>query len=388
MPNVFVSYGRESMAIAEALANDIRALGHEAWFDQQLTGGQAWWDEILATVRKCDVFVFVLTPRSLRSTACMSEYGYAAALRKPILPILVADGISTNLLPPALSQIQFVDYRSQDRNAGLRLARALTTIPLAGSLPDPLPAPPDVPISYLGGITEQVDARSVLSYEQQSALVVDLKRGLRDPETSDDARALLSRLRKRRDLLATIADEVDELLRSVKHDSIADRAALDSAERLEAGDDPLPDAAIVAGSSEAQARQFSEAAAGAAVYLAPTPGERVAAAFAGGLLGLVVGLATMKVLDDHTWAWSLVPGGGLAIAAAITGMRASMVGPAIMCAAIGCIVAASLPVKATPWALATMFGLPAGALLGAIVADRFRRRRARAKTGIGSGSAT
>jgi hypothetical protein len=30
MPNVFVSYGRESSATAKALANDIRALGHDA----------------------------------------------------------------------------------------------------------------------------------------------------------------------------------------------------------------------------------------------------------------------------------------------------------------------------------------------------------------------
>jgi len=33
-------------------------------------------------------------------------------------------------LPPALGQIQFVDYRKQDRNAAFRLARAITTVPL------------------------------------------------------------------------------------------------------------------------------------------------------------------------------------------------------------------------------------------------------------------
>ena len=120
--------------------------------------------------------------------------------------------MSVNLLPPALSQIQFVDYREPDREAAFRLARALNSIPPAEPLPDPLPAPPEVPISYLGSLTERLETTAALSYEEQSALVVDLKRSLRESETAEDARALLKRLRKRRDLLATIAEEIDELL--------------------------------------------------------------------------------------------------------------------------------------------------------------------------------
>ena len=44
--------------------------------------------------------------------------------------------------------------------------------------------------------------------------MVDLQRSLREPETADDAHVLLERLRKRRDLLATIAEQIDELLAS------------------------------------------------------------------------------------------------------------------------------------------------------------------------------
>jgi hypothetical protein len=52
------------------------------------------------------VFVFLLDPKAPNSTACQREFGYAADLGKTILPILAADGVSTNLLPPELSQIQ------------------------------------------------------------------------------------------------------------------------------------------------------------------------------------------------------------------------------------------------------------------------------------------
>jgi TIR domain len=154
MANIFVSYNHQSKEITSTLVNAIEALGHTVWFDQELIGGQAWWDQILATVRGCDVFVFVLDPASLNSTACKREYSYAAALGKPIVPVLVSEGVSINLLPSALSQIQFVDYRKLDHHAALRLARACTAVPPAQPLPDPLPLPPEAPISYLGGLTE------------------------------------------------------------------------------------------------------------------------------------------------------------------------------------------------------------------------------------------
>jgi hypothetical protein len=149
MSKVFISYIRQSEAIARNLANDIEALGHTAWFDQELSGGQIWWDQILATIRNCDVFVFVLDSEAMNSSACKSEYSYAADLGKSILPVLVSEGVSTKLLPPALSQIQFVDYRKRERDDVLRLARAFTTVPPPNPLPDPLPPAPEVPLSYL-----------------------------------------------------------------------------------------------------------------------------------------------------------------------------------------------------------------------------------------------
>jgi hypothetical protein len=209
MGEIFLSYSRDSAALVENLAKDIKALGYSVWSDRELTGGQDWWSEILGRVRACDVFVFALTPQSLDSVACTREYGYAAALRKPILPVLLS-GISTNLLPPALAKTQHVDYRSQDREAGFRLARAIKDLPSGGTLPDPLPTPPAVPTSYLGGLAEQISNPS-LSLPEQTALLFHLKRGLNENETAVDARKLLTQLRKRPDLYALIAQDIDSI---------------------------------------------------------------------------------------------------------------------------------------------------------------------------------
>ena len=227
MSNLFISYSRDNATIVESLTADFRALGHTVWFDQQLSGGQTWWDQILDNVRSSDVFVIALGPSALESVACEREWKYAAAVEKPILPILVADNVATSLLPPALSAIQYVDYRRQDdRETVLLLARAMATLPSAGPLPDPLPDPPPVPLSYLGGLAERVSTSDPLTFEQQSALLFELKGSLSDAANAADARGLLAKLRKRRDVLATIAGEIDEVLAAAAPSAPDDEAVI------------------------------------------------------------------------------------------------------------------------------------------------------------------
>src|SRR5262245_28245333 len=212
MASVFISYSRESHQKVRSLSSDLEALGHLAWFDQALTGGQTWWDMILSEIRKCDVFAFALEPDSLNSPACKREYAYAAQLGKCILPVLVGENVPTDLLPPALAQIQFVDYRRDDREALRALAKALTTLPSSAPLPDPLPEPPSVPVSYLGNLREQVEGPNNLSFAEQTELLLRLKNGLRNVKDAENVRTLLKYFRSRDDLYAKVADEIDVLL--------------------------------------------------------------------------------------------------------------------------------------------------------------------------------
>ncbi len=209
---VFISYARDNIPQASALAADLSALGHEAWFDRELAGGQAWWDQILIRIRECDAFVFALSPESLESPACDREWRYGSRLGKNILPALISGEISDDLLPPLLAAIQYVDYRQQDKQAVLRLTKALTALPAPRPLPDPLPLPPEVPTSYLGSLREQIQTAANLSFPEQTAILVTLKQGLREAKKRDEIRNLLRSLRARGDLLARVADEIDELL--------------------------------------------------------------------------------------------------------------------------------------------------------------------------------
>ncbi|MCK5662374.1 MAG: TIR domain-containing protein, partial [Thiotrichaceae bacterium] len=217
MANIFISYNRQDEDKTKALVDDIEGLGHTVWFDHELSGGEEWWQKILHSIRDCDIFIFALSNNSLNSTACSLEYKYANALGKTIIPVLVGEEVSPNLLPPALSKIQFIDYRERDRDAVLHLAKAFTTAPSSSALPDPLPQAPEMPLSYLGGFVNQINTTSKLNYDEQIVLVAKLKQSLKDPESTHDAQKLLKSLRKRRDILANIAEEIDELLKNASN---------------------------------------------------------------------------------------------------------------------------------------------------------------------------
>lgn len=214
MAKIFLSYARESRPLVEGLVADLAALNHMVWFDHKLTGGHSWWDRILEEIRACDVFLFVLDPASLASTACQREYRYAAAVGAPILPVLVSETVNTTLLPVELQQIQFVDHIENDRAAAFRLAGSLSAIPLRGPLPDPLPTPPDAPLSYLAGLAQRLHNPAPMDRDAQAALVFEIRQALRKPEDRADAMALMDRFQARDDLLAIVADELRTLAKS------------------------------------------------------------------------------------------------------------------------------------------------------------------------------
>jgi TIR domain len=77
MAKIFISYDRASKDIVEQVVEDLTDDDHAIWFDQHLTGGQNWWDNILSEIRQCEIFVAALTPASLESRACQRELKYA-----------------------------------------------------------------------------------------------------------------------------------------------------------------------------------------------------------------------------------------------------------------------------------------------------------------------
>jgi hypothetical protein len=230
MKRVFVSYSRHNLKPVMQLVHDLNAVGVDTWHDQALTTGKRWWDDILANIRECDIYVFALSPESLDSEACRSELGYAEKLCKPILPVRVSGDISLDLLPHPLNEIQVTDCRSGEKESCFALVKSIMSTPLSPALPDPLPAPPPVPISYLSTLNDRIASTEPLSSQEQITLLFELEEELREGRSPAEVHDLLLRLKRRDDLLAKIATKIDAALKSLGDNSTAQPREIETPE--------------------------------------------------------------------------------------------------------------------------------------------------------------
>ena len=208
---IFLSYARENRASVESLASDLRLMDYEPFFDEQLSGGQGWWEQLLARIEGCEVFVPVLSAQYLESNPCGLEAEYAHSLSKPFLPVSV-DAISPTLFRSYIAEAQWVNYDSS-RNSAIELMRAFKNVPQCPPLPEAMPERPVVPISYLTTYREQIDSSDDLTRAQQFVLLADLRARLDGPDGAV-VRSLLEKLAKRHDLVVPVAEELNRVLGS------------------------------------------------------------------------------------------------------------------------------------------------------------------------------
>jgi TIR domain len=216
MRKVFISYARQNKRDVDELVEHLRVLGCDTWTDSSLHGGQDWWEEVLQRIADCDTFIPIISREALSSTACRREFDWTEALGKPVLPVAVEP--PPKALPRRVSRRQIVDYsdlESRDK-AALKLGGSLAELPLAPPLPDPLPQPPAVPLSYLSELTDLVSQSEALNLDQQRQILDQLETSLRsiDQEERRGGRGILDMLRSRRDLYAAV-DRTITLLRSL-----------------------------------------------------------------------------------------------------------------------------------------------------------------------------
>jgi serine/threonine kinase PknH len=224
---LFVSYSSQDRSGIEPLTTALRRARQQVWFDDELGGGEAWWNQILEQIRSCEVFIVALSNHSLESKPCQAELRYAKALQRPILPVRIGPVDSMRANP--LAALQVIDYQNPTVDAGIQLVTAVHA--LAGQqppLPSPLPDEPPVPFAYLMRLSTTL-AEQDLDPRQQTHLLTELKSGLEedgdDPTARNDIARLLRMLRDRSDVTYRTRTEIDNLLTSVDAKSAAPHAA-------------------------------------------------------------------------------------------------------------------------------------------------------------------
>src|SRR3712207_4788509 len=173
---LFASYSRKDETAVRGLISDLQRAHLSVWHDQELRGGDPWWQDILRQIRECDVFLFLLSRNSLASKPCLTELSYARALGVPILPVQVGPVDNLRLTPVA--DIQVIDYQERTLANGGELLNAIQQAASARRpLPDPLPKPPPIPFAYLIRLGSAIGAAQ-LTPDQQAEFIRQLREAL------------------------------------------------------------------------------------------------------------------------------------------------------------------------------------------------------------------
>ena len=110
---VFLSHSDQDRQFATDLAEMMRYHGIPVWYSRtNILGAQQWHDEIGAALRRCDWFVLVLSPRSVRSIWVKREFLFALQQNRfvnKIVPILY-ESCNWEQFSWTLSSFQMVDF--------------------------------------------------------------------------------------------------------------------------------------------------------------------------------------------------------------------------------------------------------------------------------------
>lgn len=148
---VFISYATEDMAVAGTLYRKLSAAGAFVFqFGESETVGKSTWDQILASIRECDVFLLLVSSHSTHSRPVKEELDHAhyshinTDEKNPsrLIPAIIERGVEP---PPLIQHFTRFDLTSLETGVPrllkqLGLAKASAGTPSSGpgsaSLPD------------------------------------------------------------------------------------------------------------------------------------------------------------------------------------------------------------------------------------------------------------
>jgi tetratricopeptide (TPR) repeat protein len=104
--SIFISYSRKDQDYVNKLVEALRKQELPWWLDNKIDYGDKWTREIEENLKKCQVFLLVMSPSSEESDWVQRELTFAQHLKKPIFPLLLDGEIWFQVI-----NIQIIDVK-------------------------------------------------------------------------------------------------------------------------------------------------------------------------------------------------------------------------------------------------------------------------------------
>jgi len=86
-PYIFVSYAHEDAELVYPQIEWLHNQGFNIWYDEGISPGSTWREELAQAVKKCDLFLLFVTPQSTASDNCQKEVNFALDEGHPLLAV-------------------------------------------------------------------------------------------------------------------------------------------------------------------------------------------------------------------------------------------------------------------------------------------------------------
>ncbi len=133
MSQIFISYSRKDIVVAQLICNTIRDLGYEAWFDvREIRSGTRWQDMINTALSESAAMVLILSPESLASEYVQYEWTTFLPSDKPLFPLLIR---TCDSIPDRLNDLQWLDWTTTRFDPLSELAECLAGVGIERDMP-------------------------------------------------------------------------------------------------------------------------------------------------------------------------------------------------------------------------------------------------------------
>lgn len=114
MPSLFISYSRKDIDCARRLTESFKGQDLDFWIDWEgILPSVDWWSEVERGIEQAGVFLFLVSPDSIRSKVCRQKIDHALKNGKRLIPVVVRE-VNADETPAVLSHLNWIFIREHD----------------------------------------------------------------------------------------------------------------------------------------------------------------------------------------------------------------------------------------------------------------------------------